>query len=192
MTLQLPTTFAPGRVFRTRELASISSNPTRTAKRWVEEGLCTRLRNGLYAIPQKTKFGCAPPDRRDLLQAFLAGAPFVVTGPPAWNTLGLGSTQMFAHTLVYNPKRSGLFNLDGRTFDLRRIRFPEHPCVEWFVVDLLENLKSVCLDRSETEQSLVERIAEGTFDPKALTRMSDEYGTKATQALIRRAWGKSK
>jgi len=33
MKTQLPTTFTPGRVFRTRDLASFSANPTRTAKR---------------------------------------------------------------------------------------------------------------------------------------------------------------
>ena len=187
MAIQLPNAFIPGRVFRTRELAHLSANPTRTAKRWVDEGLCTRLRNGLYAIPEMTKFGPAPADRRDLLQAFLDGDPFVVTGPPVWNSLGLGSTQMFAHPLIYNRKRSGLFNLDGRTFELRRVRFPDHPSVEWFVVDLLENLDSVCLDPMEMEQNLAAHLAEGAYDREILTHMAKEFGTKATQALVRKA-----
>ncbi len=96
---------------------------------------------------------------------------------------------MFAHPLVYNRKRSGLFNLGGRTFDLRRVRFPDHPTLEWFVVDLLENLASVCLDRSETAAILTERVAEGAFNPKALETMAAEFGTKATQALVRHALG---
>lgn len=189
MNPQLPPSFPPGRVFRTRELASLSANPTRTAKRWVDQGLCTRLRPGLYVVPERTRFGSAPPDRRDLLRAFLEGDDFIITGPPVWNALGLGSTQMFAHPLVYNRKRSGLFNLGGRTFDLRRVRYPDHPSLEWFVVDFLENLASVCLDRSETTKFLNERVTEGGFDPDALVTMAAQYGTKATQFLVRRAVG---
>ena len=134
-----------------------------------------------------TKFGPAPPDRRDLLRSFLDGDTFVITGPPVWNTLGLGSTQMFAHPLVYNRKRSGLFNLGGRTFDLRRVQFPDQPTQEWFVVDLLENLASVCLDRSETSAVLASRLAAGAFNPDALAAMAASFGTKATQALVRQA-----
>jgi len=192
MTLQLPSSFTPGRVFRTRELASISANPTRTAKRWADEGLCTRLRSGLYAVTETSRFGPAPPDRRELLRAFLGGDAFIITGPPVWNALGLGSTQMFAHPLVYNRKRSGLFNLGGRTFDLRRVQFPDHPCLEWFVVDFLENLASVCMDRSETERVLATRIAEGAFNPGRLIDMAATCGTKATQAMVRRALGASR
>ena len=187
MTNQLPSAFTPGRVFRTRDLASLTANPTRTAKRWVDEGLCTRIRQGLYAVADMTKFGLAPPDRRDLLMAFLGDDAFIITGPPVWNTLGLGSTQMFAHPLVYNRKRSGLFNLGGRTFDLRRVQFPDQPSLEWFVIDLLENLASVCLDGSETVEFLAARLSEGAFNPEALADMASSFGTKATQALVRRA-----
>ena len=122
-----------------------------------------------------------------MLRAFQDGDAFIITGPPVWNALGLGSTQMFAHPLVYNRKRSGLFNLGGRMFDLRRVRFPDHPTLEWFVVDLLENLASVCLDPYETAAVLAARVAEGAFEPEALSAMAAHYGTKATQALIRRA-----
>lgn len=187
MTTELPTSFTPGRVFRTRDLASLTANPTRTAKRWVDEGLCTRLRPGLYAVAEMTKFGSAPPDRRNLLRSFLDGDAFVITGPPVWNTLGLGSTQMFAHPLVYNRKRSGLFNLGGRTFDLRRVKFPDQPTLEWFVVDLLENLPSVCLDRSETAVILAARLAAGAFNPDTLAAMAAAFGTKATQEVVRHA-----
>lgn len=146
-----------------------------------------RLRPGLYAVAEMTKFGSAPPDRRDLLRAFLDGDAFVITGPPAWNTLGLGSTQMFAHPLVYNRKRTGMFNLGGRTFDLRRVKFPDQPTLEWFVVDLLENLATVCLDRSETSAILAARLAAGAFNPDALTAMAAAFGTKATQEVVRHA-----
>jgi hypothetical protein len=80
-----------------------------------------------------------------------------------------------------------LFNLGGRTFDLRRIQFPDQPTLEWFVVDLLENLASVCLDRAETVRLLAGRLKEGEVNPESLVAMAAAYGTKATQALVRDA-----
>jgi hypothetical protein len=96
---------------------------------------------------------------------------------------------MFAHPLVYNRKRSGLFRLGGRTFRLSRTRFPDQPGSEWFVVDLLENLGTACLDPSEVEKRLAERIEKGAFSPNLLLEMATEYGTRATLALVRRALG---
>jgi hypothetical protein len=168
-------------------LAVWSANPTRLAKRWVAEGACTRLRNGLYAVAETSKFGMVPPPRLDLLRTFLQGSRFVMTGPSAWNALRLGGTQMFAHPLVYNRKRSGMFQLGGRTFHLRRVRFPDDPCPEWFVVDLLENLDSVCLSPDEVEGHLAARLNDGLFDRETLERMAADYGTRATQALVHRA-----
>jgi hypothetical protein len=191
MTIKLPSAFVPGHVFRTRDLAGLSANPSRLVKRWIAEGACTRLRNGLYAIPKPTEFGLAPPSSEDLLRTFLDGDPFVVTGPPIWNALRLGGTQLFALPLVYNRKRSGTFRLGGRTFRLRRVRFPDDPRPEWFVVDLLENLGSVCLSHDDVEGHLVVRLNEGMFDQGALARMADEYGTKSTQALVHRALHKA-
>lgn len=51
-----------------------------------------------------------------LLEALLDGEPFIISGPQMWNALGLGSTAMFAATLVYNTRRTGEYTLDGRRF----------------------------------------------------------------------------
>lgn len=187
MPLPLPSAFPPGRVFRTRELAPWTSNPSRTTERWVKEGVCVRLRNGLYAIPKPTEFGPAPPSQESLLHTFLEGDPFVITGPPVWNALRLGSNQVFALPLVYNRKRSGTFRLGGASFRLRRVRFPHPPCLEWFVIDLLENLDSVCLATADAERNLGTQLREALFDSGKLREMATEYGSKATQALVHRA-----
>ena len=187
MSSQLPADLNPGRVFRTRDLAVWSTNPTRMVKQWVDEGTCLRLKSGLYAIPKPTEFGMAPPTSGDLLTTFLDGDPFVVTGPPVWNALRLGGTQLFALPLVYNRKRSGVFRLGGRAFRLRRVRFPDVPCPEWYAVDFLQNLGAMCLDAAEAEGHLVARLRDGTFNGQRLQQMAEAYGTKATQALVRRA-----
>ena len=137
----------PGQVYRTRDLARWSRNPTRLAARLVERGSLRRLGWGLYMRPRASRFGDVPPSDEDLLRAFLVDAPFVVTGPPAWNALSLGATALHADTLVYNTKRSGAFRLGGRTFRLRRVAFPENPPAEWFVVDLLQHADEAGVSR---------------------------------------------
>jgi hypothetical protein len=71
----------------------------------------------------------------------------------------------------------------------RRVRFPLDPPLEWFVVDLLENLSSVCLDPVEAEGNLAARLREEIFDREILARMAADYGRKSTLALVQRALG---
>lgn len=75
----------------------------------------------------ESRFDPVPATATDesLLRAWLGDNRFLITGPPRWNALGLGSTAMFAATLVYNTQRTGEFTLDGRRFLLRRVFFPE-------------------------------------------------------------------
>jgi hypothetical protein len=173
----------PGRVYRTRELASWGANAPRLAKRLVEEGVLVQLANGLFAAPKRSKFGVVPPSDEELMQGFLHG-PFVFTGPDQWNRLGLGTTAIFATPLVYNTKRSGLFKLGGREFLLRRVAFPENPCPEWFVVDLFEHAAQAGTSRDELTEALARALKRGAFDRERLQTMSQQYGTKATEALI--------
>ena len=90
----------PGQVLRTKALSAWSANPVRLAQRLVREGRLQKLGQGLFVVPKASRFGNVPPDLHTVLTAFLEGAPFVPTGPPAWNSLGLGATAMWAHSLV--------------------------------------------------------------------------------------------
>ena len=124
-----------GRVYRTADLSRWGRNPSRLARRLVQEGTLTRLGQGLFVSPRKSKFGWAPPNDEELMRGFLGGARFLMTGPERWNPLGLGSTAVFPARLVYNTKRSGEFELGSRRFLLRRVRFPKQPTPEWAAVD---------------------------------------------------------
>ena len=97
----------PGRVYRTRELARWSANPTRLAQRLVRDGVLEKLAPGLFVHPKTSRFGAVPPTTEELLRGFLQGGAYVITGPERWNALGLGTTAALAVTLVYNTKRSG-------------------------------------------------------------------------------------
>jgi hypothetical protein len=174
----------PGRAYRTRDLRPWSANPTRLARRLVDEGKLREAAHGLYYAPVVTRFGAGPATDEELLRAFLGGERFLVTGPPFWNALGLGSTAMFAVTLVYNTRRSGEFQLGGRRFLLRRVYFPEKPTVEWFIVDLLQHHDMAGAGISDLRAGLVATLRAGRWDRERLRAMAQTYGTKATLAVV--------
>jgi hypothetical protein len=174
----------PGRAYRTRDLRRWSANPTRLARRLVDEGKLREAAHGLYYAPIPTRFGPAPASSEELLRVFLGGEPFLVTGPPLWNALGLGSTAMFAVTLVYNTRRTGEVVLDGRRFLLRRVYFPKDPTPEWFVVDLLQHHDMAGVALSALREGLVATLRFGRWDRDRLREMAQTYGTKATLALV--------
>ena len=174
----------PGRAYRTRDLRRWSANPTRLARRLVEEGKLREAAHGLYYAPVPSKFGPTPAADEELLRVFLGGEPFLVTGPPRWNALGLGSTAMFATTLVYNTRRTGEVVLGGRRFFLRRVYFPEAPTPEWFVIDLLQHHDMAGVALSQLRDGLVATLRRGRWDRDRLRAMAETYGTKATLALV--------
>ena len=173
-----------GQTYRTRDLARWGRNPARLARRLVREGRLREVTHGLYYTPVPSKFGPAPVADDVLLRAFLDGEPFLISGPPRWNALGLGATAMFASTLVYNTLRTGDFTLAGRTFVLRRVYFPETPTPEWFVVDLLKHHDMAGVALSELRTNLVATLRLGRWGIERLREMAATYGTKAIAALI--------
>ena len=177
----------PGRAYRTRELRRWSANPTRLAKRLVREGKLRQAAQGLFYAPLESKFGPAPPSHTELLRAFFGCSPFLISGPPKWNILGLRSTAMFAATLVYNTKRTAELTFDGQRYLLRRVRFPQDPPPEYFVVDLLQHHDMAGISLAELERGLTATLTKGRWDRRLLREMAEGYGTKATQALVERA-----
>lgn len=187
MTAAAQPTFEPGRVYRTRELAQWSANAPRLAQRLVREGKLVPLAHGLFAAPQQSRFGVVPPTDTALLRAFLAGEPFIFTGPERWNALGLGTTAVFATPLVYNTKRTGRFAFGGRSFLLRRVAFPQDPSPEWFVVDLFENAAQAASSPEALRGALEVALRGGRFDRERLAAMAARYGSRRTQALVEAA-----
>lgn len=142
--------------------------------------------HGLYYAPVESRFGPAPAREEEILRAFFGKSPFVITGPPRWNALGLGSTAMFAATLVYNTRRTGEFTLDGRRFLFRRVLFPDNPPPEWFVVDLLQHHEMAGVSLAEIEARLVATLREGRWSRNRLREMANTYATKATLGFVER------
>ncbi len=174
----------PGRVYRTRELRKWSANPARLAKRLVCEGKLLKAAHGLFYVPVPSRFGLAPASEKEILRAFFGDSPFLISGPPKWNALGLGSTAMFAATLVYNTKRTGEFTFDGRRYLLRRVLFPENPTSEYFVIDLLQQHEMAGVSLTDLEHGLIATLKDGRWNRERLVAMAECYGTKSTQAFV--------
>jgi hypothetical protein len=191
MSLAAQPSLTPGKTYRTRDLRRFGANPARLARRLVREGKLQQAAHGLYYAPLQSRFGQAPPPDEEILRGFLGSSPFVITGPPKWNALGLGATAMFAATLAYNQKRTGEFTFDGRRFILRRVYFPEHPSPEWFVIDLLQHHDMAGVSLDELRDRLVATVREGQWDQERLRAMAEQYGTKATLALVEQCLGEA-
>lgn len=177
----------PGRVYRTRELEAWGANPTRLARRLIREGQLKSLAHGLFYAPKRSRFGPVPPEDVEILRAFLGGDDFVLTGPPFWNALDLGTTAALPIVLVYNKKRSGEFSFGNRQFRLRRVSFPLRPNAEWYVIDLLEHHEMAGASQSQLAEALIEALRQGRFDRSPLRRMAREHGTRRTQELVETA-----
>src|ERR1700722_1924745 len=109
----------PGQVYRRADLEQWSSAVDRHLQQLQNEGALTKLSNGLYYCPKKTAFGEAPAEDAKLVEAFLKDRRFLLHSPNAYNALGVGTTQLYNETIVYNHKRHGRFELGGRAFDFR-------------------------------------------------------------------------
>jgi hypothetical protein len=172
-------------VYRTREFGAWAKNPFALATRLVAEGKLRHLGHGLYYFPEQSRFGPLPPDERELVRTFLCGHPFVFSGTAAWNALALGTTQASMVPLVYNENRSGLILLDGRRYQFKRTRFPEHPSAEWFAVDFLNNLKDVVdADPARNLRALRRRL-ERDLDPRKFAEALEAYGSRRAKMLAR-------
>src|SRR5690242_1232643 len=150
----------PGRVYRREQLAHWSNAVDRHIKALVERGTLTKLAGGLYMHPKQTVFGKAPADDAELVSSFLKDHRFLLASPNAYNALGVGTTQLYDKTVVYNHKRHGLFSFGGRTFDFRvKPAFPRTLTREFLLVDLVNNVDQLAESKNEVLARVKERAA---------------------------------
>ena len=175
-----------GKVFRRKDLAHQLSTVDRELGLAVKAGIVHKAARGLYYVPRKTPFGDAPPSEEALVEKFLDDRHFLMFNPSCYNALGLGTTQLYSKTVVYNHKRHGTFVLAEFEFDFRdKPRFPSRKQVnrEYLLVDMLNNLTDLAED-PETVLSNVRRKLD-TFDASRLEKMLADYGSARTRRVFR-------
>lgn len=169
-----------GKVYRREDLAQVSNAVDRHLRELVSGGMLKRLAQGLYYAPRKSVFGMLPPDDQELVATFLRDKDFLVFSPSSYNALGLGTSQLYNKTFVYNHKRHGIFSFGNRQFDFRvKPRFPKKLTPEFLLVDAINNLDELAEDKSQVLQ-MVERKLSG-FDQGRLKRAVSDYASVATK-----------
>ncbi len=173
----------PGQVYRRAELSKWSNAVDRHLQQLLKEGALTKLSGGVYYCPRITTFGTVPADDKTLVRAFLKDNRFLLTSPNAYNALGVGTTQLYNTTVVYNHKRHGRFDLGGRVFDFRtKPHFPSSLTPEFLLVDLVNNLKSLSEDREKVLGKV--KKAAASMDSHALSRAVRQYGGVAARKFF--------
>jgi hypothetical protein len=180
---QLKAHLKPGRVYRREDLARWSNAVDRHLKQLVSEGTLAKLAGGLYAYPKTTVFGKAPAEDDKLVETFLKDRRFLLASPNAYNNLGVGTTQLYDKTVVYNHKRHGDFQLGGRKFSFRvKPSFPKALTREFLLVDLVNNLDHLAEAKTEVLERVKARAP--SLDARRLQRAVRNYGSVRTKKFF--------
>ncbi len=174
-----------GQVFRRKDLAGQHPSIDRELGRYLREGKVCKAAQGLYYVPKKTPFGEAPPAQAALVAKFLEDDRFLLFNPSSYNSLGLGTTQLYNTTVVYNHKRHGKFKLAGLEFDFReKPNFPNARQVnrEFLLVDMLNNLDQLAEDAQAVLKAVQAKL--GSFDNLQLQKAVKAYGSARTRRFF--------
>lgn len=150
----------PGMVYRRADLSRWSNAVDRHLAKLQEDKTLVKISGGLYLCPKDTVFGGAPPDDRALAEKFLKDKRFLLMTPNVYNSLGVGATQLYNETVVYNHKRHGRFKIGNRYYQfIIKHFFPSELTDEFLLVDLVDNLSKL----AENRENLLMRVKEKTL-----------------------------
>ena len=173
-----------GEVYRRTDLTQWSKSVDRHLDALLADGTLQKLSQGLYYYPDVTAFGQTPPEEEVLVRSFLKDDRFLLTSPNAYNSLGLGTTQLYNKRTVYNHKRHGEFELGNRKFVFCiKPHFPKKMTKEFLLVDLVNNLNKLAEDHKEILKNLPNKLR--SMYMKKLKTSVQEYGNvKAKKILL--------
>lgn len=173
-----------GQVYRRSELSDWSNAVDRHLDELLQEGVLEKLSQGLYYVPKTSAFGKVPPEEDVLVQSFLKDNRFLLLTPNLYNSLGVGTTQLYNKKIVYNHKRHGKFKLGNREFEFQmKHHFPAKVTEEFLLVDLANNLDNLAEDRNEILNKLLAKASQ--MPGKKLKRAVMEYGNIKTKKLFK-------
>ena len=172
-----------GHVYRREDLLGDSNAVDRHLKQLVNAGDLEKLAQGLYYVPKSSAFGRVPPKDDELVEAFLKDENFLLLSPNSYNSLGLGTTQLYNRTVVYNHKRHGVFKFGNRSFEFRvKPSFPKKVDKEFLLVDLLNNLDSLAENRDDVLAMAEKQLIK--FETYKLQKTVSAYGAGRTKKQV--------
>lgn len=173
----------PGQVYRRAQLAEFSSAVDRHLKQLVELGELQKLKAGVYYRPLKSTFGDVPPDENKLVEAFLKDTDFLVVSLNAYNSMGVGTTQLYNEKLVYNHKRDGRMKLNGQQYYfLKNRKFPKKMSEEFLLVDLVNNLDLLAENKDKLKNLVMHKVF--SMNVKKVVKTAKAYGKVRTQKIF--------
>jgi len=173
-----------GNVYRRDELSEWSKSVDRHLDELIKEGTLEKLSQGLYYFPKTTVFGKVPPEEDDLVRSFLKDDRFLLVSPNSYNSLGVGTTQLYNKKVVYNHKRHGRFKLGNRYFDFHlKHHFPLKVTKEFLLVDLVNNIDQLAEDYNEVLNKLFDKASH--LPSQKLRDVVMQYGNAKTKKMFK-------
>ncbi|MAF32264.1 MAG: hypothetical protein CMF60_08670 [Magnetococcales bacterium] len=176
----------PGNVYRREDLVAFSNAVDRHLQELVLEGFLSKIETGLYYRPKQSDFGPVPPGEEELVKAFLKDDDFLIMSLNNYNSLGLGTTQLYNTKVVYNRKRDGKITLNKRQYYFMKNRkYPRKESLEFLLVDVVNNLKLLAENQDKLLQKVVKKMA--SMDKRKLMKAVNEYGNVKAQKFFKQA-----
>ena len=173
----------PRATYRRENFINLSSNVDRHLKTLVLEKALVKIQNGLYMCPEITPFGKALPEETQLLKAFLKDDRFVVYDLNMFNNLGLGLTQLHNKRIVFNRKRHGEFEFNGKHYHFYRWReAPTKLSKEFLYVEFLNRFDKLAEDNIKNKNLLKKQLRK--LNQKNLQRAVKTYGKESTKKKL--------
>lgn len=170
-----------GKVYRREDLLLLSKSVDRDLNNLKQKGKLQKVGAGLYLYPKNSKWGFLPAEPKELAKSFLKTSDFLIISNNHYNALGLGMTQLWNETRVYNKRRHQKLELGGMMFNFQMPYngYPKHLTIEFLFVDLLNNI-SKC---GESPAAVKEKISKGihNFDSDLLLKLAKKYGKLGTK-----------
>lgn len=182
---QLANKLKVGRVYRREDLLPYSKAVDRDLMTLSDQKILDKVAPGLYYMPKHSRFGDLPPDEKLLVRAFLKSDEFLLFSRNLYNSLGLGFTQLYNQTVVYNHKRHGVFTLAGKVYDFRRPNngFPVKLTQEFLLVDMVNHINELADENSEHIKFKIKNHVSKDLLKKAV-RCAKKYGKVGTKKFF--------
>jgi hypothetical protein len=174
-----------GEVYRRSDLEYYSTAIDRHLAQLTKDGTLVKLNQGLYYAPTQSKFGTVPPDDHIIVERFLKDDNFLIISPNMFNALGLGLTQLYNSSWVYNHKRKGEVEFNNRKFEFRlKTAFPKNITKEYLLVELLNNLDRLAEDNTQLLDKLKKNIL--NYNSDLLLKATQHYGIGETKQTLKK------
>lgn len=173
----------PGTFYRTAELARLGFATAKLGRELVAVGKLIKVVQGLYYCPKQSRFGAVPPEAKALIEAYLQTDQFLITTLNEYNQLGLGLTQLYNETIVYNHRISGTRKLGNRSFKFKRkSHFPSKLSLEYLLVDLVNNMHLLDEDQAALLSKVKVKLAK--MEPTTKRQLVQQHGTPKSIRLL--------